>query len=226
VASADEIISRLKSLANPANVAGMARYGISPEGTLGISIPTLRVMAKEIGRDHELALELWASGIHEARILAAHVDDPARVTKEQMESWVAEFDSWDVCDQVCGNLFDRTAFAYEQAAAWSGRREQFVKRAGFALMAWLPVHDKKAPDDKFLRFLPIIEKEASDERNFVKKAVSWALRNIGKRSRRLNEAAIACASRIQQQDSKSARWIASDAFRELASDKVRQRFDR
>jgi len=221
--SADEIVSELKLLANPANVAGMARYGINPQSTLGVSIPTLREMAKEIGRDHELALGLWATGVHEARILAAYVDDPAQVTKEQMESWVAEFDSWDVCDQVCGNLFDRTPLAYEKAIEWSGRDEEFVKRAGFALMAWLPVHDKKAPDDKFLHFFPVIENEAGDERNFVKKAVSWALRNIGKRSRRLNTAAIACASRIQEQDSRSARWIGSDALRELHSEKIQQR---
>ncbi len=221
--SADEVISRLKSLANPDNVAGMARYGINPEGTLGVSVPTLRGMAKEIGRDRELALELWATGLHEARILAAYIDDPARVTKEQMESWVADFDSWDVCDQVCGNLFDRAPLAYEKAIEWSGRGEEFVKRAGFALMAWLPVHDKKAPDDEFLRFLPIIERGAGDERNFVKKAASWALRNIGKRSRRLNGAAIACASRICEQESKAARWIGADALRELQSEKVQKR---
>lgn len=222
--NADEVILKLKSLANPDNVAGMARYGISPEGTLGVSVPTLRRMAKEVGKDHDLAARLWASGIHDARILAVYVDDPARVTEDQMEAWVADLDSWDVCDQVCGNLFDRTPRAYEKAAEWSERDEEFVKRAGFALMAWLPVHDKKAPDDKFLPFLAMIEREAGDDRNFVKKAVNWALRNIGKRSKRLNEAAIATARRISRQDSKSARWISSDALRELESDKIQQRF--
>ena len=221
--TADEIIAKLKSLANPDNVAGMARYGINSDGTLGVSIPTLRTIAKAHHRNHDLALHLWASGIHEARILAAYVDDPKQVEERQMEAWVADFDSWDVCDQVCGNLFDRTPFAYDKAIEWARRDEQFVKRAGFALMAWLPVHDKKAPDGKFLAFLPVTEEEAGDERSLVKKAVNWALRNIGKRNRALNAAAIAAAERIQQQNSKSARWIAADALRELQGEKVQQR---
>lgn len=221
--TAREIIGQLKSLANPDNVAGMARYGISPDGTLGVPVPALRQIAKEIRKDHALAAELWASGIHEARMLAGFIDDPKQVTEQQMEAWAADFDSWGICDQVCGNLFDKTPFAYEKAAAWSRRDEEFIKRAGFALMAWLPVHDKRADDGKFLPFLPMIEREATDERNFVKKAVNWALRQIGKRSRRLNEAAIVTARKIQEIDSKSARWIASDALRELTGDKVRQR---
>lgn len=207
-------------MANPDNVAGMARFGISSQNTLGISIPNLRALAKEIGRDHDLALRLWESGLHEGRILASFVDDPKRVTPEQMEQWVSDFDSWDVCDQVCG-LFARTPYVYDRVAAWSARPEEFVKRAAFALMATLAVHDKKADDAKIAAFLPIIQREAGDGRNFVKKAVNWALRQVGKRSRKLNRLAIATAEEIAKIDSKAARWIAADALRELRSEKVR-----
>jgi 3-methyladenine DNA glycosylase AlkD len=218
-----ETVAELESLANPANVLGMARYGISSKNTLGVSIPRLRSMAKRIGTDHALALELWASGIHEARILAALVDDPADVTEAQLERWARDFDSWDVCDGVCSNLFDRTPFAHRKAVAWSARREEFVKRAGFVLMAALAVHDKRSPDSRFMKYLPLIEREAADERNFVKKAVNWALRQIGKRSPALNRAAIAAAKRIRTCDSKAARWIAADALRELESEAVQRR---
>jgi 3-methyladenine DNA glycosylase AlkD len=200
----------------------MARFGINPENTLGISIPPLRTLAKEIGKDHDLAQALWATGIHEARILAAFVDDPRQVTEGQMESWVADFDSWDVCDQVCGNLFDRTPFAYEKAVEWSGREEEFVRRAAFALMAYLAVHDKKADDAKFEPFFPLIIGASTDERNFVKKAVNWALRQIGKRSRYLHERAIEVAREISKIESKAARWIAADALKELESDKIQK----
>ena len=210
-------------MANPANVAGMARYGINPENTLGISIPALRAIAKEIGKDHDLAQELWASGVHEARILAAFIDDPKQVTEAQMEQWVADFDSWDVCDQVCGNLFDRTAYAYPKALDWSSREEEFVKRAGFALMAWLPVHDKKARDEQFEIFFPAILRASTDGRNYVRKAVNWALRNIGKRNRALNQRAVATAQKIARIDSKTAHWIASDALKELTSPAVQNR---
>ena len=219
----DEVVSKLRSMANPKNVAGMARYGIQTKDALGISMPLLRKMAREFGRDHELAGVLWARGIHEARILAALVADPAQVTKGQMETWVADFDSWDVCDQVCMNLFDKTPFAYEKALAWSARRGEFVKRAGVALMASLAVHDKKAKDKQFSAFLETIVRESTDERNFVKKAVNWALRQIGKRSPGLNRKAVSAAERIQKIDSKAARWIAKDALRELTSDRVRAR---
>jgi 3-methyladenine DNA glycosylase AlkD len=222
-AGCEDVLAKLGSLANPANVAGMARYGINPTNTLGVSVPRLRALAKEIGQDHELASELWKSGIHDARLLAGLIDDPAKVTEAQLERWVTDFDSWDVCDCVCSNLFDKTPFAYAKAVFWSSRREEFVKRAGFVLMAALAVHDKKAPAGSFKKFLPIIEREASDERNFVRKAVNWALRQIGKRSPELNSAAIAAARRIQKIDSKSARWIASDALRELESDAVQGR---
>jgi len=209
------IIATLRKRANPKNVAGMARFGINPQGTLGVSMPDLRKLGKEIGKNQTLARKLWSSGIHEARILAALIGVPAAVTERQMETWVKDFDSWDVCDQVCSNLFDKTRFAYRKALAWSKRREEFVKRAGFVLMATLAVHDKHAPDEKFYQFFPRIEREANDERNFVRKAVNWALRQIGKRNRNLNCRTIALAKKIQQQDSRSAKWIAADALREL-----------
>lgn len=218
--NAQEILIRLKSQANPANVVGMARYGINPENTLGVSIPALRSMAKETGRDHVLAQELWDSGIHEARILAAFVDDSKLVTEEQMERWVADFDSWDVCDQVCANLFDRTPYAYQKASEWSGREEEFVRRAAFSLMAALASHDKRAPDEKFEAFLPLILQASTDERNFVKKAVNWALRGIGKRNPELNQRAIECARQIAAIDSKTARWIAGEALKELTGPAV------
>jgi 3-methyladenine DNA glycosylase AlkD len=218
-----EVIVKLHSLASPEAVAGMARFGISTENTLGISMPTLRDLAREIGRDHQLALGLWQTGLHEARILASMVDIPGQVTEEQMESWVKDFDSWDVCDQVCGNLFDRTPLAYRKAVEWSDRFEEFVKRAGFVMMAGLALHDKTATDEAFEVFFPCILEEATDDRNFVKKAVNWALRGIGKRSRPLNERAIETARQIAVIDSKTARWIAADALRELTSEKVQSK---
>lgn len=218
-----EIIKYLKSLSNPENVAGMARFGINPNNTYGISIPVLRNMAKEIGRDHRLAQQLWKSSIHEARILASFIDNPDEVTEEQMELWVKDFDSWDVCDQCCSNLFDKTLFAYDKAFEWSKKEEEFVKRAGFVLMACLSVHDKKAKDEEFMKFLPIIKRESLDERNYVKKAVNWALRQIGKRNKNLNKVAIKTAQEIQQIDSKGARWIASDALRELTGEKIQKK---
>ena len=200
----------------------MARYGIKVDKAFGVSIPTLRGMAKELGKDHTLALELWESGFHEARILASYIEDPAQVTEEQMESWVADFDSWDTCDQVT-DLFERTPLGYQKAIEWSEREEEFVKRAAFALMAGLSVHDKKAEDSQFEHFFSIILREATDERNFVKKAVNWALRNIGKRNLALNAKAIQIAGQMAEIDSKSARWNAKDALRELRSEKIQER---
>ncbi len=219
----DEIVAELRSRANPDNVAGMARYGISPVGTLGVSIPTIRALAKRAGRDHELAQQLWDTGIHEARILAAMVDEPAKVTRRQMDRWAADFDSWDVVDGCCGTLFDKTPHAYAKAMQWSASRREYVKRAGFVLMTQLAVHDKRAPDEAMLQFLPVIVRESGDERNFVKKAVNWALRQIGKRNRRLNLAAIATAREILALDTRAGRWIARDALRELTSDAVKRR---
>ena len=205
------------------NRAGMARFGINIENAVGVSVTDLRRLARSIGRDHKLAADLWRSGVHEARVLACFVEVPEKVTLAQMERWVRAFDSWDLCDQVCANLFDRTPFAFDKAVEWAARDEEFVKRAGFALMAALAVHDKASPDRRFLPLLPIIEREARDERNFVKKAVNWALRQIGKRNRTLNTAAVRCARRIEKQDSGAARWIARDALRELEGDAVRSR---
>ena len=218
--SASQVIAKLKSKSNPANMAGMARFGINPKNTLGISIPFLRTYAKKIGKDHALAQKLWDSGIHEARLLAGFIDDPKQVTERQMERWVKDFDSWDICDQACSNLFDRTPYAHAKAIEWSKRKEEFVKRAGFVLMAALAVHDKKAGDEAFLRFLPIIRRESADGRNFVRKAVNWALRQIGKRNLHLNTQALKAAKEIQRLDSKSAKWIAADAIRELESPAV------
>jgi len=212
----NEVLKILESHKNPAAVKGMARFGINPKNTYGVSLPVLRKMARELGMDHQLAMELWATGVHEARILASLIDISQDVTVTQMESWVKDFDSWDVCDQCCSNLFSRTEYAYEMASKWSSREEEFVKRAGFALVAALAWHDKQAPDSKFLRFLPAIRREAVDERNFVRKAVNWALRQIGKRNPALRNEAVRTARQIQKMNSKSARWIASDALRELA----------
>jgi 3-methyladenine DNA glycosylase AlkD len=219
-------VAELRSLGDPTAREGQARFGIQTRRALGISIPALRAIAKREGRSHELALELWRTGIHEARILASFVDEPAVVTEAQMEAWAAEFDSWDLVDQCCAGLFAGTPFAYRKAAEWAGRDKEFVKRAGFALMAALAVHDKNAPDQRFLRFLGLIEREAGDPRNFVKKAVNWALRGIGKRNVALNEEAVKAAFRIKAQAKGSARWVASDALRELRNERVVARIPR
>ncbi|MEN8614430.1 DNA alkylation repair protein [Dehalogenimonas sp. THU2] len=219
----DDILTELRSMSNPANIVGMARFGINPDNTLGVSIPALRAMAKLHRRNHELAIGLWNSGIHEARILASLVDDPKQVTIAQMEAWIADFDSWDVCDQVCSNLWEKTPYAYDKAIEWSHRQEVFVKRAGFVLMARLAVGDKKIPDEQIKAFLPEIVRGSNDARNFVKKAVNWALRQIGKRSTGLNALAIAAATEIARLDNPAAHWIAADALRELQSAAVQER---
>ena len=211
----EHIIANLQQQANAQNVEGMARFGIRPAQVLGISIPTLRKMAKEIGRNHDLALELWHSGIHEARILASMIDEFRLVTPQQMNAWVNDFDSWDVCDQVCGNLFDKTPYAYQKVVEWCHEEKEFVRRAGFVMMAQLAVHDKQARDEAFLQFFPLIKQYADDDRNFVKKAVNWALRQIGKRNNRLHTLALEYAHDIQNMDSKTAQWVAKDAIREL-----------
>ena len=223
--SVEEAVAGLRSKADPKGVRGMERFGISTKNTLGISIPVLRKMAK-IGVSHELALGLWKSGIHEARILAAMVDDPMSVTESQMEGWAKDFDSWDVVDGTCGSLFDKTPMAYTKALEWSERREEFVKRAGYVLMAELSVHDKKAEDAEFLKFFDAIERGSTDDRNFVKKAVNWALRQIGKRNPRLNKQALRLAEKIAKKDGSSAKWVASDAIRELKSKAVQRRLRR
>lgn len=210
-------IAKLKSCAKPSpkNIAGMARFGINTKNALCISVPVLRKMAREIGKNQKLALELYNSGIHEAKILASMIGEPAKMTEKQTEKWVKGFDSWDVCDQVCSNLFDKTRFAWQKAASWSKRKEEFVKRAGFTMMAVLSVHDKKASDKDFIKLFSLIKKGSADKRNFVKKAVNWALRQIGKRNRKLNKEAMRTAREIAKINSKSAKWIAHDALREL-----------
>jgi 3-methyladenine DNA glycosylase AlkD len=220
------VLRSLEELADPARLEGMTRFGIDTSTALGVTVTELRGLARELGRDHALAEELWASGIHEARILASIVDDPDDVTERQMESWVRGFDSWDLCDQVCMNLFDRTPFAFDKAIEWSAREPEFEKRAGFALMASGAVHRKDRPDRDFHAFLPRIRSESTDERTYVKKAVSWALRQIGKRSAGLHARAIRTARQIEAIDERSARWIARDVLRELESPAVRQRLAR
>ena len=222
----DEILKRLKSMSNPKAVEGMVRFGINPENTYGVSIPNLRKMAKEVEKNHSLAQQLWNSKIHEARILAGMIDEPNQVTKEQMDAWIKDFDSWDVCDQCCMNLFSKTPMAWEKAIEWTKREKEFEKRAGFVLMACLAWYDKESPDKKFLVFLPAIKQEANDNRNYVKKAVNWALRNIGKRNLHLNKKAIETAKEIQKMDSRSAKWIAADAIRELTSEAVQERLQK
>jgi 3-methyladenine DNA glycosylase AlkD len=196
----EEIIQLLKEKSNPDYLAGMKRFGIESSHALGIPIPDVRKLARGIKRDHRLALELWKTCLHEARILASMIDDPALVTSEQIDNWVKDFNSWDLCDQVCGNLFDRTPFAIEKALNFSARQEEFIKRAGFVLMAGYAVHNKTAEDEIFINLLPIIEREACDDRNFVKKAINWALRQIGKRNEILRPYAIETANRILMQN--------------------------
>ncbi len=223
VISTKQVIALLEAEASEENRAGMARYGINTERAYGISVKRLREIATSIGTGHEIAEELWGTGMLEARILASLVDEPAKVTPEGMEEKVRGFDSWALWDGYCNNLFRKTPFAHAKVQEWTLREETFVRRAGFSLMANLAVHDKKAADSLFEGYLALIEDAAADERNFVKKAVNWALRQIGKRSPELNRAAIACAERLAARDSKSARWNAKDALRELTSEKVQAR---
>jgi 3-methyladenine DNA glycosylase AlkD len=230
----EALLTEVRALGREENREGMARYGINVEDALGVSLWDLRRLARPYRKDHALAAELWATGLHEARLLAAIVDDPAEVTPQQMDAWASEFDSWDVTDIVTTDLFDQTPFAWEKAAEWTGREGEWVKRGGFAMMAGLAVHDKKASDDAFAPLFWLIEREATDDRNFVKKAVNWALRNIGKRNAALNAEAVACAQRMLDAHGgpdarggnpgdRAARWVAKDALRELTSEKVRAR---
>ena len=222
----EQVIKKLKSMANPKNVEGMARYGINPYNNLGVSIYQLRPIAKENGKDHDLALKLWDSGIHDARLLACFIDDPEKITSKQMDSWANDFDSWDICDQACTSLFDLTHFAWEKIFHWSKNEKEFVKRGAFSLIAGLAVHDKKADNKMFEQLFPIIISEANDDRNYVKRAVNWALRNIGKRNYALNKKAVETAKKISKIESKTAKWIANDALRELTSEKIKERLKR
>jgi 3-methyladenine DNA glycosylase AlkD len=221
VMNATQLLAELEALADPANVAGMARFGIVGKKLLGISVGPLRTLARRAGRDHALAEALWASGLFEARLLAAFVAEPARLTRRQANAWAKDFECWADCDGVCLHLFRKTPFAHELAVAWSRRREELVKRAGFTMMATLAVHDKKSGDEVFRSYLDRVQAESADERHNVKKGVNWALRQIGKRNRALNREAIRVAQVIRKQDSRAARWIASDALRELTRWKPR-----
>jgi 3-methyladenine DNA glycosylase AlkD len=221
--SCDAIIERLRALGCPADVEGMARFGIRPENAFGVRAPVIKQLAREIGRNHKLALELWATRILEARAIATMIEEPGRVTEAQAERWLRGFDNWATCDGCCLYLFAYVPFAWGKVLEWSRREREFEKRAAFSLVACLAVHDKAAPDGKFLKFLPVIKREAGDGRNFVKKAVNWALRQIGKRNRKLNRAAMRTAREIQKLGTPSGRWIAADALRELTSAAVQKR---
>ena len=223
-----EIIKVLREFANPENVQGMARFGIASENTLGVSMPIIRQIAKDVKKNHQLALELWDSGIHEAKILAALVAEAKLLTESEMDKWVAEFDSWDVCDQVCGNLFDKSQYFEKKIFEWAIDEREFVRRAAFALIAYSAVHHKKRNDDEYLNYAEIIIKYSNDDRNFVRKAVNWAIRQIGKRSHYLNKKAqeLCCEILNAHPNSKSAKWIVSDAMRELKDEKIIARINR
>jgi 3-methyladenine DNA glycosylase AlkD len=236
---AAELLDELRAMGSERDRAGMARYGINVEQAFGVSVTALRGIARRLGTDRPLALSLWATGNHEARLLACFVDDPAQATEAQLESWALDLDSWDLCDQAATSLFDRTAHAWRKAAEWARRDEEWVKRAGFALMAGLAVHDRGAGDRDFLRLLPAIQRGAFDPRGYVRKAVSWALRNLGKRNPALHQAAVAHAERLRaaadaragagrggDPAARAARWVASDVLRELTSERVLQRLER
>ncbi len=218
------VLETLAAMGSEKDRAGMARFGIKTAHAYGISVTALRGLARRTGRDTALAHELWASGRHEARILAVLIAIPAELDESEVDAWAEDLDSWDLCDQFCNNLVRTLPFARAKALAWSVARAVFVKRAGFALMACLAVHGKDLDDAAFMQFLEAIEREAADERNFVKKAANWALRQIGKRSAGLNAAAVGVAARLKTDDSRAARWIGANAYRELTSEKVRARF--
>jgi len=226
MASVDDVLKKLRAKGRPGQLIGMAQYGMVTDRRLGVSVPEMRKIAKDLGKDHKLAIELWKTKIPDAMIVAGMIDEPERVTDKQMDDWVKDINSWDVCDQVCMNLFEKTPLAWNKILEWSRRDEEFVKRTAFSLVACLASHDRQAEDNRYIKLLPIIEREATDERNFVKKAVNWALRNIGKRNLDLNRAAIETAKRIQLVDSKAARWIASDAIKELESRSVQRRLSK
>jgi 3-methyladenine DNA glycosylase AlkD len=223
---ADEAVAWLKRHATKANRDGMARYGLPSDHALGVSMANLKVLGKRLGRNHELAAALWATGIYEARLLTSFVDEPARVTPAQMERWCRDFDNWGICDTICFQLFDRTPHAWQKVAAWHGRRDEFVKRAAFALLASLALHDKTGSDAPFIESLSFVERAADDDRNFVKKGVSWALRSIGRRNPSLNAAAVTLARRLAARDEPGPRWVGKDALRELTSAAVIQQLAR
>jgi len=219
-ARADMALAWLERNGSKAGLAAMARYNIPSEHAFGVPMNRIQKLAKELGRDHELALALWETGRYEARLLAAYVDDPAKVTSAQMDKWRRGFDNWGVVDTICFALFDRTPHAWGKVAKWAALTDEFGKRAAFALLWGLTVHDKTSGDGPFLEALPLIERAAADERHFVKKAVNMALRATGKRSRKLNAAALAVAKRLSASKEAAPRWVGKDALRELTNYKV------
>lgn len=221
--NAREVIAHLESISDRSRLEGMSRYGIEVEHAIGVSMPKMRAYAKTIGRDHHLAMDLWDSGVHEARIMASLLADPQLLTEEEMERWVRDLDSWDLCDQCCSNLFRRSPHAFRKALEWSGREEEFQKRAGFATMAALAVHGKGMSERDLQLLLEAVVRESHDDRNFVRKAVNWALRQVGKRDLVSNAMAIAAAERILAKGDRTSRWVAYDALRELRSEAVRER---
>lgn len=218
-----EIVGRLELLSTPENIEGMARFGITPEKTYAVRIPELRKIAKETGKNHEMALKLWALDFRETKILACMIEDPEMVSSAQMNEWALEFDYWEICDQCCMNLFSKTKFAYEKIFEWGKHEEEFVKRAAFSLLAVLAVHDKKQSDEQFEQYFPLLISASTDNRNFVKKSVNWALRSIGKKNSSLNKSSIDLAEEILAINTKSSKWIASNALKELRSEKVRKK---
>lgn len=220
---AEEIIHFLQSQTDETRRKGMARFGIATGKAFGVPLPILRSQAKSYKKNHLLAKELWESGFHEAQIMATMIDDPKQVTEIQMEQWAGAFNSWDICDQCCSNLFDKTEFAIAKTVAWAGRQEEFVKRAGFTMMACLAVHSKKTDDGQFIEFLPLIVRESKDKRNFVRKAVNWALRQIGKRNVQLHNEALVIAEKLMLSEDATARWIGKDAWKELTNEKIIKR---
>jgi 3-methyladenine DNA glycosylase AlkD len=211
----DDVLARLRALADPSRLPGMARYGIDAEHAYGVTVAELRPIARELRPDHDLAAALWDSGVHEARILASLVDDAALVDDAQFERWAAGFRSWDLCDQVCQNLFRHAAPAWSKAVEWTRRPEPFVKRAGFSLMAGLAVADKKAGDERFVALLEPLAAAADDDRPLVRKGASWALRAIGKRTATLRPRAVDVAERLRAAPGRGARWVGADALHEL-----------
>jgi 3-methyladenine DNA glycosylase AlkD len=218
-----DVLEAIDALASGRVLESMKRFGIETDNARGVSTPALKAIARKIGQHHQLAQKLWATGIFEARAIAAMIDEPDKVTRRQVESWARDLNSWGICDACCCYLFRKTPFAWEKAVEWAGRKPEFVKRAGFALMAYLAVHDKAATDEQFVQLLPVIERESDDDRPFVRKAVNWALRQIGKRNLRLHPPAIAAAERIKARGTRTARWIAADALRELRNATVVER---
>lgn len=221
-----EILKHLRSMKDPSAVQGMARYGINPHNNLGISVKRLRNLRKQIGINHDLSLQLWNTGIHDARLLACFIDDPTCLTSDQMDAWAHDFDSWDICDQACTCLFDKSPLAWKKIFEWAKSNQEFIKRGAFSLIAGLAVHDKQAKDNQFLDCASLIKNHANDDHNYVKKSVNWALRNIGKRNQFLNNKMIQLSQEILLLDARSAKWIARDALRELKSEKGQNRFEK